>query len=73
VSIFFMTSLVWVMENQGVITNRIGMFTLATELLPEGIIGKPGSTFLISYSVVLLWRALGHRTAEYSTQDFPEF
>lgn len=34
VSIFFMTSLVWVMENQGVISNPNGMFILAAELFP---------------------------------------
>lgn len=31
---FFMTSLVWVMENQEVISNRTGMFILAAELFP---------------------------------------
>lgn len=34
VSIFFMTSLAWVMENQEVISNQIGMFILAAELFP---------------------------------------
>lgn len=29
-----MTSLVWVMENQVVISNQIGMFILAAELFP---------------------------------------
>lgn len=34
VSIFSVTSLLWVMENQEVISNRNGMFTLAAELFP---------------------------------------
>lgn len=34
VTIFFVTSLLWVMENQEVISNRDGMFILAAELFP---------------------------------------